>query len=186
MRRFLSFLLPVLFLSVYEASAQSYMKNEVALNAGVGFGVIGYGTNGTYSYSPPLSFSAEYSVSNHFGVGAYVGYLSRRYTATRDYSKFNALSYGARGTLHFSYFLNELLNLGILEDKLDLYTSVLLGVEDVEWNSGTRPIGAKEGKSFRYGAVGGARYFFTENVGAFAEIGRGVHGTFTLGVSTRL
>lgn len=165
-------------------SAQSFMQGELSLNAGVGFGVFRYGGGNTYGFAPPISMNVEYSFIDLLGLGVYGGYLSGRYTASNDYSRFNALSYGARGTVHISHVLNELFNLGLREDKLDLYGSFLVGRENVRWGN-RRPIGESDRKSWVFGPVGGARYFFTESLGVFAEIGRGVHGTFTVGASVR-
>ena len=52
----------MLFCSVFYARAQSFMKGEVSVNAGVGLGVLMNELSGVYTYSPPLSVSAEYSM----------------------------------------------------------------------------------------------------------------------------
>jgi hypothetical protein len=167
----------------WKASAQ-FEKGNLALNAGVSFGLIGYGYGyyGSGSGFLPVTISGEYSINDNFAVGAYFGYFSRSYNSGEF--RFKAMSYGARGTFHASSFLNEKLSMNIPE-KLDIYASVLLGVESLSWKYKDETISGyyTDGSRVILGPVLGARYLFSPNFGAFFEFGRGAYGLGTLGIT---
>lgn len=164
-----------------------YEKGDLTLNAGISFGLIGYGYGfaGSSSGFPPLSVNVEYSLNEMFAVGPYVGFFSRDYGTI----KYNALSFGDRGTFHASGFLNENLDLDINEEKLDIYATLILGFETVGWKYDESLWGNQynaNSNSFIFGPVLGIRYNFNPNLGAFFEGGRGAFGYGTLGISVRL
>ena len=169
----------------WNATAQ-YEKGDLAVNAGISFGLIGYGYGyyGSGSGFLPVSFSGEYSVNERFAVGAYVGYFGRSYNSG-DF-RFTALSFGARGTFHASPFLREKLDWNISE-KLDVYGSVLLGVETLSWKYRDENISGYYDNNSRVilGPVLGIRYFFSPNFAAYFEGGRGAFGVGTLGITAK-
>jgi hypothetical protein len=59
-------------------------------------------------------------------------------------------------------------------DKLDVYAGLTLGWEIGSWSSSDYDIRYDDYSNFYYGFQGGARYFFTNNLGAFAELGFGL------------
>jgi len=168
------------------ASAQ-YEKGDWTGNAGFSFGLIGYGYGyyGSASGFLPVTLNLEYSVSDVFAIGPYVGMYSRSYGAG-DY-KFRALSFGARGTFHASDFLNENLDMSINTEKVDIYGTILLGVESYSWKYADDVISGyyANGSRFIFGPVLGIRYMFAPKFGAFFEGGRGAFGYATIGVSGR-
>lgn len=169
------------------ASAQ-YQKGDIAVNAGFSFGLIGYGY-GFYGDARgflPLSLNLEYSVNDKFAIGPYLGMYSRSY-GDGDY-KFRALSFGARGTFHASEFLNDNLNMSVNTEKVDIYASLILGVESYSWKYADYIAEGyySNGSRFIFGPVIGIRYMFSPKFGAFFEGGRGAFGYGTLGITARL
>jgi hypothetical protein len=164
-----------------------YEKGNITANAGFSFGLIGYGY-GYYGGARgflPITLNAEYSVNDVFAIGPYFGMYSRSYAAG-DY-KFRALSFGARGTFHASEFLNDNLNMSINTDKVDIYGSLILGIESYSWKYADYISAGyySNGSRFIFGPVLGIRYLFSPNFGAFFEGGRGAFGYGTLGITAR-
>jgi len=134
------------------ASAQSFQEGDLVLDAGVGLG-------STYSWNGlglPLGASLEYGVTQletgAIGVGGNLGFVSG-----------NGLSIfyiGGRGSHHF----NELLQ--VEDDNVDLYGGIGIYYRNFNYSG----FG-----SFNSGIVGsfhlGGRYYFSDNIGGFAEIG---------------
>lgn len=169
-----------------------YQKGDIAVNAGITFGLIGYGYGlyGSSSGFPPLSVNAEYSINDKFAVGPYVGLYTRSYKYGSGYNdRFTALSFGARGTFHATPFLNETLNLSIDEEKIDLYGTVILGFESYSWNFDEKYGGNyyySNGSRIIFGPILGVLYNLNPSLGIFFEGGRGAFGYGTLGVTAKL
>ncbi|WP_266362983.1 hypothetical protein [Tellurirhabdus rosea] len=158
MKKIFSFLVAAfLLISVQSFGQLSVDKGTKFLNAGIGLG--GWGGIG-YSGSVALGASFEVGVIPNLTVGGIGAY--------RGYSGYGAYySIGARGSYHF----NEILS--IANDKVDLYGGLGLIYSGWSWNESY--IGFRDS----YGGVGlgghvGARYFFSEKIGGFAEAGFGV------------
>ena len=177
-------LLSLAFIAVFSKVSAQFEKGDLALNAGFSFGLIGYGYGyyGAGSGFLPISVNLEYSVNEKFAVGPYVGFFSRSYGAG-DF-RFTALSFGGRGTFHATPFLNENLDMNI-SDKVDIYASLLLGVETLSWRYRDESISGyySNGSRFIFGPTVGVRYLFSPKFGAFFEAGRGAFGFGTLGVT---
>lgn len=151
------------------ASSQSFAqmaidKGTKFINLGIGVGGYGYYTGGGVGFNA----SADFGVTKNITVGAVAGYKSYGSIASYNYNSFDI---GARGSYHF----NELLSLGT--DKADLYAG--LGLSYYSFSYG--------GYLDNYGTVYvpihiGGRYFFSENVGGFAELGSSL-ATLKLGVT---
>lgn len=171
----------------FSTALAQYEKGDIAVNAGLSFGLIGYGYGyyGSASGFLPVSVNLEYSINDKFAIGPYFGIYSRSYGAG-DY-RFRALSFGARGTFHASEFLNDNLNMSINTDKLDIYGSLILGVETYSWKYDDSTIAGyyANGSRFILGPVLGIRYNFSPAFGAFFEAGRGAFGYGTLGITMK-
>ncbi|GAB4026321.1 hypothetical protein [Spirosoma koreense] len=140
-------------------------KGSTFINAGIGVGGYGYYTGGG---GIGLNASADFGVAPNITVGGVVGYRSYGTISSYGYHSFDI---GARGSYHF----NELLKLA--NDKVDLYAG--LGISYFSFSYG--------GAFDNYGTVYvpihlGGRYFFSDNVGAFAELGSSL-ATLKLGVT---
>ncbi|QJW92025.1 hypothetical protein HNV11_22895 [Spirosoma taeanense] len=143
-------------------------KGTKFINLGIGVGGYGYYTVGG---GIGLNAAADFGVTKNITVGAVAGYKS--YGSVGAY-KYNSFDIGARGSYHF----NELLSL--TSDAVDLYAG--LGLSYYSFSYG--------GYLDNYGAVYlpihlGGRYFFSQNVGGFAELGSSL-ATLKLGVTFKL
>ncbi|GAB3539890.1 hypothetical protein [Spirosoma fluminis] len=164
-----SFLLVLGLLAGTQSFAQLAVdKGTKFINLGIGVGGYGY-----YTGSSGIAFTAaaDFGVTKNITVGAVAGY--RSYGSVGTY-KYNSFDIGARGSYHF----NELLNLST--DKADLYAG--LGLSYFSFSYG--------GYLDNYGAVYvpihlGGRYFFSDNVGGFAELGSSL-STLKIGVTFKL
>ncbi|MFD1145102.1 hypothetical protein ACFQ4C_28490 [Larkinella insperata] len=160
MKKILSSLLVMTLLLVgTETFAQMPIdKGSKFLNAGIGLG--GWGGIGFGGGGIGLGASFDLGVAKNITVGA-LG-------AFRGYSGYGSYySIGVRGSYHF----NELLQLD--NDKIDLYAGLGLVYSGWSWNNNYGGFRNSIGGVDLGGHVGG-RYFFTENIGAFAEAGFGV------------
>lgn len=90
-----------------------------------------------------LKGSYDYGIADAISVGAGLGLFFGKNDQKSDFS------------LHgrFNYHLQDLLN---LDNNLDIYPGLTLGVL---------------GDSFDFGAHVGVRYFFTDKIGGFIEVG---------------
>ncbi len=144
----------------------------VALNLGIGVGNrYGYGSGflgGNSSISPALSLSAERGIlplgPGVLGVGVFVGYQGARYDlGGGDEFKYTDLIVTLRGAFHYP-----------VSPQLDAYGGLGLGLRHAgvsfKGNS-TFDYGAASANELASGLFVGGRYFFSESIGAFAELG---------------
>ncbi|MBK9284209.1 MAG: hypothetical protein IPM51_07785 [Sphingobacteriaceae bacterium] len=169
-----------------------FAGNNSVINLGVGFFssvTYRYGKNGSYKYTqtPALSLSYEYGLPEkigpgHVGVGAYFGYRAATYRFDDFYYLNNRYYYEHKWTYSYwairgVYHLDDLMN-----DKAELYFGTTLGIRYTKYkfnpNSNDPFLYNYE---LRESAVrpnislfAGGRYYFTENIGAFLEIGYGI------------
>jgi hypothetical protein len=164
----------LLFALVLMASTQSFAqlavdKGTKFLNLGIGVG--GYGGIGFGGGGVAFGGSFEAGVAKNITVGGIASF--------RSYSNFGSYySIGARGSYHF----NELLSL--TTDKADLYAGLGLIYSGFSYKDGFLS------SAYNYGGIDlglhiGGRYFFSERVGGFAEVGVGV-APLQLGVTFKL
>jgi len=163
-----------------QAQTTTFNKGDNLAGVSIGFG--GYYSGAFYnnvSRMPAISFYYENCVKDNLfdeksslGIGGMLGYTSAKWS---DYWKVSNTVIGARGALHYAFV-----------DKLDTYTGLMLGYEIVSWkyyDSGFKGSGtAASGLAFSWFL--GARYYFTDTVAAFAELGYGV-AVFNVGVSLK-
>lgn len=149
-------LIVLLFISlVSQAQGQAFQEKDLVLHGGVGLGsTFSLGLLGGFAL--PVGVGAEYGVASLekgvIGVGGEFGYVG--------YNNFSISLFGARGSYHFA----ELLELE--EDKLDLYGGVGLYYRSFNFQ-GTSFFNSGLVLSFH----AGGRYYFTENFGAYGELG---------------
>jgi hypothetical protein len=159
-----------------------FSKGDKVVNLGIGLGDY-YGS--AYSSSIPISGSFEVGIKDHLfdeksslGVGGYLAYASNKSTYTYSGSeygwKYSHFILGARGLLHYQFV-----------DKLDTYAGLMLGYDVASSSAfgtsyGTTSTAA--GSDFSFSLFIGGRYYFTESIAAFAEIGYGI-AALQLGVA---
>lgn len=164
----------------FSATAQSYDAGNKLLNVGVGLGST-LSAAGLKTSLPPIGLSFEYGFTEKISGGAYVGYSS----ASEEFAGFGGnykwnYTYtivGARGSYHFA-----------TSDKLDPYFGATLGYNVVSVNlekpAGGLDVTAASASAVLYSLHLGTRYYFTDNIGAFAELGYGI-AYLQLGVAVK-
>ena len=172
------------------AQNMAYEQGNKLLNAGFSLGYYGYGYFGNRSgFTVPLNASLEYGITEQISVGPYAGYArwSYRYNAGFGETKYSwtFLAVGARGSFHYTEILNELTDGDINEEKVDLYVSLLLGLEFRSYNDDSDLDYYGNETVFRLGPNLGVRYLLTRNVGIYVEGGRGTFGWLNLGLAAR-
>ncbi len=160
----------VVSLMTSELHAQAFEKGTTAINAGIGLGTAlgGYG-----KARPAISVSADFGIWEVGGpgvisLGGYVGNTGYKYTGAGYTSKWNYMIIGARGAYHYNGFENL--------PELDLYGGAMLGYNSVNYSSDVDEgsYGKSYGSGIGLSGFAGARWFFTDQFGAYAELGYGV------------
>jgi len=142
------------------ASDGPFSEGTNALNVGVGFGA-SYAYLNSASATPAISVSFEHGFKQLgpgvLGFGVLAGYQS--VSADGFYSSTD-IAVVLRGAYHYP-----------VTDAFDAYGGVGLGYRRISFDSENSMIPfANVGSVFSAGFIGG-RYFFTDNIGAFAELG---------------
>ncbi len=169
-----------------ESSGLSYEKGDNLFNAGFGLGYYNYGLgSGRTSSIPALEANLELGIHEYFGVGPYAGFASWNYNQGVSDRGYSILTVGGRGSFHYSKLLEELLDSDMNVEKLDLYVTLILGLEfrnySGDWNdSRNNSVGVF------IGPILGARYYFSNNFGVYAEGGRGSLGFLKLGITLKI
>ncbi|MEM6843658.1 MAG: hypothetical protein AAF632_15630 [Bacteroidota bacterium] len=170
----------------------AYDKGTNILNIGLGLG------RGVRSYNRTLGFgwgytgigaslNASYEIGFHeyFSAGVYGGI--GRYGIVRGWSA-TAIGAGVRGSFHYVALVNEALDLGLDEDRLDLYVSVVLGGEFISYNIADEfidnQVGSDAGVDF--GTIIGGRYMFNDRFGVYSELGYGALSVWTVGLTVNM
>ncbi|MDB5261046.1 MAG: hypothetical protein JWQ14_327 [Adhaeribacter sp.] len=138
----------------------------ININAGIGLGV--YNAGGI-----PLGASVEVGIKNNIAVGGFIDYVNYNRKFNGFKWKYNFLYFGGRA----SYHLGDLFAaLGMANEKLDPYAGLSLGLRTVSYkeNDNYQNYVSPYKTHVFVGGHLGARYFFTHNIGGFAEVGYGV------------
>jgi len=181
----LSFTCLIVCLIATQGFAHSFKKGDNVVGLGIGFGgnlYSGYHYSG-FKRMPALMASYEHCVvgslwdnKSSLGVGGVVGYASAKWNEPTWGWKVSNIIIGARCALHYSFI-----------PELDTYIGLMLGYNVVSWNwTGNHTPGYKPGgsSSFAWSTYIGARYYFTDLFGAFAEVGYGF-SILNLGVALK-
>jgi len=172
-------LLLVAFLFAFTfLSAQAQDNGQgIRINAGIGLGV--YNAGGI-----PIGASVEVGIKNNIAVGGFVDYAhyGRNYLGYKW--SYNFIYLGGRASYHLGDLLKEL---GMPEDKFDPYAGLSLGVRTVSYkdNAGYEDYVSPYSTGVFLGGHVGTRYFFSDKVGGFAEVGYGV-SALRLGLTVKL
>jgi hypothetical protein len=191
--------------SISESSSsggKAFNESTKVINVGVGFlGAYYYrynrGQGYSYRQSPAFNLSYEQGIGRKtgpgvIGVGLYFGYQSARWQYDNYYYKGVPFYYrhswryttiAARGAYHLD---------ALTTDKGELYFGALLGLQIRSYtfssNSPDPDVNSYRINQGNVGTVGsiflGGRYYFTDNIGLFGELGYGVT-YLTLGLSVK-
>lgn len=168
----------LILLATTTAWSQTFEKGTKVASLGLGIG----SSLGSFDYSsqiPGISIMYEQGIAEAgnvgiIGVGGYVGFKSFTYKTSAGSidatSKWNYTIIGVRGALHFT---------GINAENLDLYGGLMASYNllnySYEDNSGFNSGNTGNfGNSAGLTLFAGARYYFSDNLGGFAELGYGV------------
>lgn len=162
--------------------AQPFNKGTNVVSAGIGLGSsLGGFTYG--SQTPALSLQYERGVWEVGGpgvisLGGYAGMKSYKYSGSGYTQKWGYTIIGIRSAYHYN---------GINSDKFDVYGGLMLSYNILNY-SYKDDQGNNIGSNGNYGSAAGftayvgGRYFFSDNIAAFAEAGYGV-SYLTLGLA---
>ncbi len=163
MRKTLSALLTALVLFSVSLSAQSpYEQGGGMINAGIG---IGSTLTGSMTL-PPVNGSYEMGVTENISAGGYLGFAMSEESYLGYTWDYTHIIVGARGSYHF-----------FNESSLNAYAGFMVGYNIVSVSSPDEFSGdsfSTAASGITYSAHVGGRYFFTEALGAYAELGYGV------------
>jgi len=165
-------LLSVLVVAFFAAKAQSptFVKGDKVINLGIGID-----SYATLSASGEVGILDGIADKGTVGVGAFAGY-GFRILGSSIYNYSHALA-GVRGTFHYPFI-----------DKLDTYGGLGIGLQYTRWSWNNDYLGDDYNDSsvgLNAGFFLGARYYFTERLAAFGEVGYGL-GYLTVGVAFKL
>lgn len=169
-------------------------EGDNVLGVGVGlFGGYNVGWNGSgVSQSPALNLHFDHGMGElgpgTWGLGGYVGYKSINYNSNYIYYNYDYnytyLVFGVRGTWHYNEWHGN--------SKLDTYGGIMLAYRSVSYKDKTDygPYGDPHTYSYSGSGIGfsgflGARYYFTDKIGAYGELGYGL-SAFQIGLAVKL
>lgn len=163
-------------------------RGKSLLGGGFSLGYYNYGFFGTRSLSvPPINAYYELGVHEFITVGPFIGFGRWGYRYLNTNYAWTFTTFGGRGSVHVTRFINELFDNDIDDSKIDFYITMLVGLEVRTWSyDGTTLSNLYDNQySIFLGPIGGVRYYFANNFAFYVEGGRGALGAFTVGVSTR-
>ena len=153
-----SFLL-IIILNNHDSNAQAYQDGDINVGAAIGIASRLVGNSGL-----PIAIHAEKGFHEAISAGLYVSYASYNYS----FWKYTYFIAGIRGAYHFASVID-------IPDELDLYGGAMLFYQNVTVKE--REItgfSASSPGSVGLGIYVGGRYYFTDNVAGFLEIGTGI------------
>lgn len=179
--------------SFLSASAQ-FGEGDNVLGVGVGIGGgynVGFGSG--ISQGPGIGLHFDHGMGDlgpgTWGLGGYLGYKTVSYKSAVPYwnyaedYRWNYVTIGLRGTWHYNEWHGN--------SQLDTYGGLMLSYRSVSFKNNTvyPPNWVGNRYSWSGGGIGfsgllGARYYFSDNIGAFAEAGFGV-AILQLGLAAR-
>lgn len=168
-------LLTLAFTTTSFAQKNTFYKDDKIVNFGLGIGNAIY-ESGYTNKIPPISASFEIGIIDNLfdskssiGVGGYAGFTGAKYEwHSNGYKygyKYKSYIFGPRGYFHYQ-----------LVDNLDTYAGVMVGYNIVT----SKKYGNFQGdpdaleSSVAWSSFIGARYYFSNNLSAMAELGYGV------------
>jgi outer membrane protein W len=149
-------------------------KGTKVVNLGYGFGSIWKTlfklSGASVKSTGPIALGFEYGVADKIGVGVQLGYGEIKANSTIGSSKVDekltSFQAFARGNYHFGS-----------SAKFDPYIGVGLGYGNFKYTSNSSSTSISIPSAFGFTGALGARYYFSSNIGIYAEIGY-VTGSF--------
>ncbi len=149
---------------VRRSYAYGYNRGDKLLNLGVGLSSYYYGTPIGLSYESGVGDDVSFGAQFDYNSGNYDGYYNSNYRWG-----YSAYYVGIRGSYHFDRAL------GINDKNIDLYAGAGLGYQRFRWDDDSYGYGYGYSYNYRSGLflnyfIGG-KYYFSEKIGAFVELG---------------
>lgn len=159
--------------------AQPFQKGTNVLNAGIGFGT---NLGGLGSARPAISASFEHGAWEIGGpgvvsLGGYIGNTGYTYKNAGYTQKWNYTVVGVRSAYHYNGFDN-------LPD-LDVYGGLMLSYNIASYKADGYDGPNSYGSGLGLSAYVGGRWFFSEMLGVYAELGYGV-SVLNAGIALKL
>ena len=190
MKKFILSGLVILLFFINQILGQTFQKGDFVGNITIGFGssmYLGYGY-GSPTYSiPAISLSGDYGLLDNltktgiFSIGAVAGYKSESWSYYGYTAKASDILIGPRSTFHYQFI-----------EKLDTYIGLELILDLRSWSNSSSisyynyiPSSLTSKTYVRIPGFIGARYYFTDKIGALAEFGWGI-AYFNIGLSLKL
>lgn len=150
--------------------AQQFQNGTTMANAGIGLGTA---LGGLGKARPAISVSLDHGMWDVGGpgvisLGGYIGNTGYKYTDLGYTAKWNYTIVGARGAYHYNGFTNV--------PNLDVYGGIMLGYNIVKYSSegDDDSMANSYGSGLGFSGFLGGRWLFSEQIGAYAELGYGV------------
>ncbi len=182
-------------------SAQAFEEGRSYLSLGYGFGNLTQAvikeavaeSDVKYSSFGPAFLKYEYAIAEKVGIGANLAYLSAKVSATDAYTDINNNEIKYTETVKFSTFsVLGRVNFHFGDnDNIDPYFGVGMGYRTANWNYTSTDPNAPENEDikslspFGMDMTFGTRFLFTDNVGAYVEVGM-AKAVFQLGLVAKL
>ncbi len=186
-----------------------YMNIGAGIGLGISSGVFnsqifdGTESTGTLTYTPAVGFyfSSERAFGDNIAVGGMFTYQScsamYKYSVTQTnqvftgtYDMYGQPIYQTQTTtsngsdnlaiVGYSFALKITYNFTMSDDKLDPYISLLLGYSFAVYTDDANAFDQNGLGGYVVGVAGGIRYWFTDNVGVFGELGYTSGGGYML------
>lgn len=150
-------------IAISEIAFGQHEAGDMNLNIGLGLGNNLVAGNQSV---PPIGASFEYGIKDEISIGGFLGYTASDIAFVGGDWKYSYTILGLRGSYHLDLLGNE---------KIDTYGGAMLGyyLLSVDYGNSGVTTGGDAG-SFAYTLYVGGRYAFTDNIGAFAELGYGI------------
>ena len=162
----------IIFLAIsfsLSAYSQQFQVGSSAANLGIGLGTA---LGGLGKARPAISIALDYGMWDIGGpgvisLGGYVGNTGYKYADLGYTAKWNYTTIGVRGAYHYN---------GFKAPQLDAYAGMMLGYNIVKYSSDNQDNSFVNNYASGLGFSGflGGRWFFSQQFGAFAELGYGV------------
>jgi hypothetical protein len=173
------------------SGSKCFDESSKIIGVGLGFwgsGYYRYGKNGAYTYRSSPAFCLTYEQSlpklgpGYLGLGAYFGYKTASYKYDDWYYNGNKYYYRHNWTYMFIAARGAYHAEALMTDKAELYFGAVVGLRIQKYNFETNSIDPErnayelhESNIYPgYSLFLGGRYYLSNNIGLYAELGYGI------------